>query len=160
MKKLLAVFVLIVNLGVIGCKTLPETKTPAPQARVYQKEYTRAWNALMALLTNGRYVVTTADKNSGLIQYDKRLTRQQVKKYALEKAPMFPIGCTYGEGTAHVNIYMKRLSERTTSIKVDSQIETNLQRVMGEHVEEMRLDTNTTFEHDTFWLIEAAVGKN
>jgi hypothetical protein len=160
MKKLIRLFALIACLSLIGCVTLPKTETPIEKARVYQKNYTRTWNALMALFTHGRYAVTMADKNTGLIQYSKRLSRQQVKKYALKKAPMFPLGCAYGEGTAHVNIYVRKVNERNTSIKVDSQIETYLTSMMDENLGGMRLDSNAVFEHDTFWLLEAAVGKN
>jgi len=147
---------LLVIMCIAGCATVPVLKEPIKKQETVNVAMDALWPDLVTIVTEGGNIINVADKPSGVIAFKKILKKDEVRKYALEKAPGL-IG--YNKGDAYVTIRAKAIDDKSTSITITSQIQGFITAGYTRQQFTYDLSSNGQLEKDLFNIIKAQCGE-
>lgn len=118
-KKILA-FTFIYGLTFLftGCVTMPpKLEKPITNSRPFEASFDTVWDAAIKSLTVTGEFISAAQKDSGLISFQKIIPDNEVSKYAL-----IGKGWVYYDMTANINILITEQDRNHTNVVINTHI--------------------------------------
>lgn len=154
MKRNICLFFIVMCLA--GCATVPTLKEPIKKQERIDVAMDALWPNLVTIVTEGGNIINVCDKPSGVIAFKKILKKEDVRKYALEKAPGL-IG--YNKGDAYITMRVKPLDEKSSSITISSQLQGFITAGYTRQQFTYDLSSNGELEKELFDTIKAQCGQ-
>lgn len=102
----------------VGCATYPSPDAPAVEkSMVFSVPYDIAWKKFIEAVTQEGELLTTADKESGVIGLQRTVAPSDIKKYAYDDTGMF-----WSQAVAQAAILVSPQDERSTAITINLKI--------------------------------------
>ena len=155
MKNILVVLLACVFLA--ESATASVSNTPIKKQETIKVGLDSLWGNLITIIAESGGFINVADKPTGIITFKKALTKDEIRKYAVEKAPMASAG--YIKGDAYITIRVKPIEQDSTSITITtSQMQGYVPGYPG-HLLTYDVNSNGKLEEDIFNTIKAQCGK-
>lgn len=118
-KFLILVTVSIFLLFLIGCATTPPPKLSEPikKSETFEVSYKAAWESVIQAITASGEFINVAQKESGLVSFQKSIPINELEDYAL-----VPKGMIWDRAHANVSVLVKEKDKNRTKVTLNTKI--------------------------------------
>ncbi|MCX7661849.1 MAG: hypothetical protein N2Z79_04105 [Candidatus Omnitrophica bacterium] len=159
MKRSSSIFVLLFFLS--GCATItpPLLEKPIEREKIFSVNYDRLWEAGISVFIKSSGILSTIDKQSGVMAIVNTLNSQDLKDFVIERPPSFPWGCYFGNGQVYINAIFSKVDENSTRLYLKTKILANLFNAYGYPLQfNVPLTSNGKLEEEIFKKLSAELG--
>jgi len=101
-----------------GCATVvPKLEKPIVRSRVFECSFDNAWQAVIRSITASGEFVNVAEKESGLISFQKSIPIDKINEYALAPSNMI-----WDNAIANISIILIKQDESTVKVTINTKI--------------------------------------
>ena len=126
MKTMGQTMILLIFLGVIsGCAAItPTLEKPIEKSKVFESTYEETWNVLLQTLTTSGELIAVAQKDSGLISFQRKIPLDKFKKVVLAPDGVLPLANHWVIvfPIAQINILVSKPSDKQTLVTINVKI--------------------------------------
>jgi len=141
---------LVMSVFLIGCAAItPTLDKPIEKSRVFDKSYDEVWNVLVQTLTVSGEAVAVAQKDSGLISFQRKIPLNLFRKVVLAPDGVLPLANHWVQvfPIAQINIVASKSSEKQTLVTVNVKIVGDFGKPWT-NFRAQELDSNGTMEKE------------
>lgn len=115
--------VALVSLVVMGCAAVPPMiEEPVEKERIFKSDFDQVWERAIEVLAEGGNKIVHSEKTSGLIVYERDLSRGELYQFAFVSAYA---GSIVG-GTASTTLLIKPAERNSTRVTVNATFKASL----------------------------------